>query len=216
MAIRTEAQAVEMPPGVTLAPDERVLAGGSFMFSNLLFFLHWRMAVTSKRLVGQTPNTILGIIPLGSTQVSYPLAAIAGVKTRTAYSVLALALGAILLLAGIANGNAILLILGVLGLAAAFNAKIEVTNSGGGTTGHQVAFLDRGSANAFLQQVSTVIATHAHQSPTVVIGAAAAPAAPAVSLAASDALAELGRLRDAGHLSAEEYEAKRREIIGRL
>ena len=25
-------------------------------------------------MVGQTPNTILGIIPLGSTQVSYPLA----------------------------------------------------------------------------------------------------------------------------------------------
>jgi hypothetical protein len=212
MDVQAEARTLGVPEGVTLAPDEHVVATGSFVFSNLLFFLHWKMAVTTKRLVGQTPNTILGIIPLGSTQVSYPLANIAGVTTRTAYSFLWLLIGVVLLLAGIAQPNVILLIIGVLALLAAFSAEISVTNSGGERIGHRVAIFNRAKATAFVQQVNAAIAAHAHQTVVVTAATTTVTSVPTTS----DALGELGRLRDAGHLSSEEYEAKRREIIGRL
>ena len=204
--------ALEVPHGVTLAPDERVLANGSFMLSNLLFFLHWQMAVTRKRLVGQVPNTVLGIIPLGSTQVSYPLAAIAGVTSRTRYFAFWFLVGAVLLLAGLSSPNVIAIILGVLALLASFRAGIVITNSGGGKIDHAVSFFDRAAASTFAQQVNAAIATHAHQAPVTV----AVPASERHAPSASDALAELARLRDAGHVSPEEYDAKRREIVGRL
>lgn len=204
--------ALEVPRGVALAPDEKVIASGSFMLSNLLFFIHWQMSVTSKRLVGQVPNTILGIIPLGSTQVSYPLAAIAGVTSRTRYSAFWFIVGALLLLGGIGGRNAVVIILGVLALLASFRAEIAITNSGGGQIGHAVGYFGRSAASAFVQQVNSAIATHAHQAPTVV----SAPVTDRQAPSASDALSELARLRDAGHLNADEYEAKRREIIGRL
>ena len=201
-----------LPPGVTLAPGEQPLARGSFMFSNVLFFLHWQMAMTNRRLVGQTPNTILGVIPMGSTQVSYPMAAIAGVTVRTRYSVFWLLVGLVLLLAGIQGRNVLAIILGILALGAAFRAEISVVNSGGQRTGHGVSFFDRSAASAFAQQVSTAIATHGNQGQVI-----AQPAiVPAVGTSAGDALAELGRLRDAGHVTAEEYDAKRKEIISRL
>ena len=188
------------------------MANGSFMLSNLLFFLRWQMAVTSKRLVGQVPNTVLGIIPLGSTQVSYPLAAIAGVTSRTRYSALWFLIGAVLLLAGLGRPNVLVIVLGVLALLASFRAEISITNSGGGQIGHAVGFFGRSAASTFAQQVNAAIATHAHQAPVVIAAQGSERPAPS----ASDALAELARLRDAGHLSPDEYETKRQEIIGRL
>jgi len=205
--------AADVPEGVVLAPDERVVARGMFSFSTLLFFLHWKMAVTSKRLVGKTPNTILGIIPLGSTNVSYPLPNIAGVVTRTRVSLFWIIVGLLFLLGGLQSRNALAIVIGLIALAASFNAQIFITNSGGGQIGHNVAFFARGAADAFVREVNSAIATYAHQAP-VVVAAAQAPAPVATSL--SDTLAELTRLRDAGHLTAEEYEAKRREVIARL
>jgi hypothetical protein len=203
---------VVLPPGVTLAPGEWPLAHGSFMFSNLLFFLHWHLAVTSKRLVGETPNTVLGVIPLGSTQVSYPLAAIAGVTVRTRYSAFWLVFGLLFVLAGVGAKEVVTIVIGLLALLAAFRAEISVTNSGGGRTGHGVAFLDRSAAAAFAQQVNTAIATHSHAG---LAGSVPAISAPSRSRA-SEVLDELADLRDAGHITAEEYEAKRREILARL
>lgn len=202
----------ELPDGITLAPQERVFRSGSFAFSTLLFFLHWRMAVTNKRLVGRTPNTILGVIPLGATQVSYPLSNIAGVQMRTSYSGLWLILGILFLLAGIGGGSIVLVILGALAIIGSLNADIAVTNSGGGVIRHRVAFFNRGAASDFAQSVNEAIATHA--GPTTPV--AQQPVEQARGTNASDALAELARLRDAGPVTNDEYEAKRQEILRRL
>src|SRR5262245_44896512 len=102
---RMTATSVAIPDGVALAPGEQPIAGGSFSFSNILFFLHWNMAVTNKRLVGHTPNTILGVIPMGYNQVSYPLAAVAGVAVRIRYSVFWLLVGLLFVLAGVQQPN---------------------------------------------------------------------------------------------------------------
>jgi hypothetical protein len=163
---------VGLPEGVVLAPEETLAATGEFRVSNILFFLRWRMAVTNRRLIGRTPNTILGIIPLGSNQVSYPLANIADVATRRAYSVSSFLIGLILLLAGLGElsgpnsgpGAAIVLIvLGLLALAATIRVSIQVTHSGGQKFAHGIAFSDRSAAQSFVNKVNTTIATYGHQ-----------------------------------------------------
>ena len=200
---------VALPEGVTLAPGEEVLGSGEFRVSNLLFFIRWTMFVTNKRLIGRVPNTILAVIPLGSNQVSYPLANVAGVSVKRAYSAFAFLLGVILLISGAASPNVLAIFIGVILLLAAFRNNIQVTNSGGDRIRHAVSILDRSAAEAFVQRVNTVIATHAH-------GVGAPAPSVAARSSAGEALAELQDLRDAGHLTAEEFDAKRREIIGRL
>lgn len=212
------AQAIPIE-GVTLAPEEQFLGSGRFRVSNVLFFICWNMVVTNRRVIGRVPNTILGVIPLGFNQVSYPLANVAGVTVRRAYSVAAFLIGAFLLLAGLSSFGSqsgsvgavvVLLILGVVGILAAFKNAIQITNSGGDRIRHGVSVLDRAAAETFVQQVNTIIATHAHQ-PVVV-----ASGNPSRAPSSSEALSELQVLRDKGHVTAEEYEAKRREIISRI
>ncbi len=210
---------VGLPEGVVLAPGETVAAAGEYRVSNILFFLRWRMAVTNRRLIGRTPNTILGIIPLGSNQVSYPLANIAGVATRRAYSVISFLIGLILLLAGLGSlggpnsspgAGIILIVLGLLALVATIRVSIQVTNSGGQKIAHGIALSDRSAAQSFVNKVNTTIATHAHQ------GGGPPADVPVVSRLVSDQLGELQRLRDEGHLTPDEYEAKRKQIIDRM
>jgi hypothetical protein len=210
---------VGLPEGVVLAPGETVAAAGEFKVSNILFFLRWRMAVTNRRLIGRTPNTILGIVPLGSNQVSYPLANIAGVATRRGYSVISFLIGLILLVGGFGSTSGpnsspglgiVLIILGLLALAATIRASIQVTNNGGQKIAHGIAFSDRSAAQSFVNKVNTTIATHAHQ------GGGPPADAPVLSRSASDQLGEVQRLRDEGHLTPEEYEAKRKQIIDRM
>ena len=205
--------------GVTLATGEELLGSGRFRVSNILFFIWWNMVVTNRRVVGRVPNTILGVIPLGFNQVSYPLANVAGVGVRRAYSVVLLVIGVFLILAGLSSfgspsgsggGGVGLLILGVLGVLGAFKNAIQVTNSGGDHISHGVSYFDRAAAETFVQQVNTIIATHAHQ-PAVV-----APSTTSRGPSSSEALSELQTLRDLGHITPEEYEAKRREIISRM
>jgi hypothetical protein len=206
----------DLPEGVILAPDERVVAQGTFAFSALFFFLHWKMAVTTKRLVGKTPNTILGIIPVGSVNVTYPLPNIAGVVTSTSVSFLWIIVGLIFLLGGIGAKSPVAMVIGLIALIASYSGQISI-NSGMGRINHPIAFFTRGEANAFVGEVNSAIATYAHQTPVVVTAAPApAPAPTPVATSFSGKLAELTSLRDAGHLTAEEYEAKRREIIARL
>jgi hypothetical protein len=205
-------EAIALPEGVALAPGEQVLGTGRFSVSNLLFFIHWTMFVTNKRIIGRVPNTILAIIPLGFSQVSYPLANVAGVAVRRAYSALAFVLGILFVLGGISGRSPIAIFIGVVLLLAAFRNNIQITNSGGDRIRHAVSFLDRAAAEAFVQEVNTAIATHAHGSS---VSQAPSPAPPAAA-AASEALAELKRLSDLGYLTPEEFDAKRREIIGRI
>ena len=66
-----------LPTGVVLANDETAVQTERFIRSNLLPFLKLQLVVTNKRVAGQKATTFLGIIPVGSEKVSYPLANIA-------------------------------------------------------------------------------------------------------------------------------------------
>jgi len=155
------AQVLPLPQGVVLAKDESVRRYGEFLVSNILVYLKLKLALTTKRLAGEKPNTFLGFIPVGSDKVSYPLSNIAGVNTSTRISPLALIVGAIFLLAGIFEGPQngwFAMLIGALLLIGSYQAQLNVQNSGGGTIKHRISVFNKGAAQDFAQEINTMIA----------------------------------------------------------
>lgn len=204
-------------PGVALAADERVLDDRQFSASNVLFFLHLRFATTNRRVVGRAPNTLLGVIPVGSTLVNYPLPNVAGIAIRTRVSTAAVLLGLLFVLAGIGakGGNGVAIVIGLLFLFVSLRTEIAITNSGGQTIGHRVAIWDRSSASAFIQGVGTLLAAPAERRGMTSDSPGTAQPAER-SDAVRDGLVRLNQLRDQGLITAAEFDAKRRELLGRL
>jgi hypothetical protein len=147
-----------VPAHVILAPGEEVVSSSAFMVSNLLFFLKVRMAVTNKRLVGEAPNTLFGIIPLGSRRVAYPLSNITGVAAATRFSAPSVLIAAVLLLLGVTAGNIILILVGVVAALRSVRTVIEVVNAGGQRMGHDISVFDQSRAMAFAEHINAVLA----------------------------------------------------------
>jgi hypothetical protein len=210
--IKVGGRSVAVPEGVTLASDEHVVAAGEFSQGNVLFFLRWRMAVTNKRLVGRTPNTVLGVIPLGSTQISYPIGAIAGITTGTRYSSLWAFIGVLFVVTAAPGGrlNPVSIVIGLLAILASIRTQLSITNSGGQVTRHGVAIWNRTEARDFAQAVTTAVAGHAPVAPR------ASDFAISARPSAEDRLRELSRLRDAGLITQVEFDSKRQELLAGL
>lgn len=145
--------------GVILGNDEQEVSAVSLLTSNLFVWIKLNLVLTSRRLVGQQPNFFLGIIPVGSHNVTYPLANIAGVSLNTKLSIPGLLFGALLVLIGVSDLRAVLaLLLGVLLIVQSYYAEIRVTNTGGQTLAHRVSVFDKTRAQELVQQVNTAIA----------------------------------------------------------
>lgn len=150
-----------LPSGVVLAKDEAVQSSGEFLVSNIFVYLKLKLALTNKRLAGERPNTLLGLIPVGTDKVSYPIANIAGVNTSTRIAVAPLLLGAILLLGGIGLGvqsGWFSMLLGALLLVSCYQASLNVQNTGGGTIKHRISVFNKSAAQTFAQEINTMIA----------------------------------------------------------
>ena len=213
------AEPIRVPGGVALAPDEDALIGGTFMYSTVAFYLHTDLSLTDRRFLAARPNTVLGLIPVGTSRSSYPIENIAGVSAGTRFDVLGVLFGGIALLIGLAalgipNAQilgAILALLGAASISGAPKQFVEVMNSGGGAIRFPVSVFERGRTLEFASAVSEAIArtSRTHR---------AAPdrvSAPAVS-DPSGALRQLELIRSQGLITEEEYGAKRRDILGRL
>ena len=145
-----------LPGGALVGADEKIERSDSLALSLLLFFLKIDVALTNKRVVGQWPNTFLGLIPVGSNNVTYPVTSIASVAVSTKIRVVSLIVGIVLALAGL-NGSLIILIIGVLLIGNAFYAAFEITNTAGQKIGHQMAFWEKGKAQALANDINTVL-----------------------------------------------------------
>jgi hypothetical protein len=184
------------------------------MVSWPLFFLHWELTLTSRRLTGRRPHTFLGLVPLGFSRIGYPLADIAGIQAGMGFALIPLLLALILFALGVLlfasypNSASLALALGMLTLVASIRTAIAVTNTAGERLELPVTLLERGKAIAFADAVTDAIATYAP-------GSSADPPASAQPppRSSEERLLELSRLRDAGLLTADEYEAKRRDVI---
>ena len=145
-----------LPGHVVLAPGESVVAQEAIAVSLILFFMSSVFVLTDRRIAGEGKNTFLGVIPVGASRLSYPLNNIASVGTSTRVNVLGILLGVVCVLAGLKFIP--LLLIGLLLLAGAFQAVLEITNNGGKTMKHNVAIFQKSKAIAFAAQVNTTIA----------------------------------------------------------
>lgn len=213
------------PKGVALAPDEGVHIAEVFMYSTVAFYLHTELALTNRRFIAARPNTVFGLIPVGTSRSSYPIENIAGVSAGTRFDILGVLFGGLALLVGLgtlgidtARVLSVLLIL--LGASAVINAPkqwVEVMNSGGGAVRFPVSAFERGRTLEFAGRVSETIArTPRGQMGTFGAATASAPAAQAEPADPSAALRQLDQLRTQGLITDSEFTAKRQAIIDRL
>ena len=213
------AQPIRVPGGVALAPDEEALIGGTFMYSTVAFYLHTDLSLTDRRFLAARPNTVFGLIPVGTSRSSYPIENIAGVSAGTRFDVLGVLFGGVALLIGLAalaipNAQILGLILALLGAASVIGAPkqyVEVMNSGGGAIRFPVSVFERGRTLEFASAVSEAIArtSRTHR----------AASDPGPTSAVSDptgAFRQLEQLRSQGLITEDEYAAKRRDVLSRL
>lgn len=211
---------VGLPGGASLAPGESVLVGDRFMFSTVAFYLHTDLVLTNRRLYAVRPNTLLGLIPVGTTRSNFPVENIAGVNAGTRFDVLGVIFGAVALIFGlgalaIPNAGIFgfpLLLLGLASIVGAPKQAIEVMNSGGGLIQFPVSVFERGRTLEFAGRVSEAIARSTK-------GGVEADARNALRAGRADpaaALRDLQRLQEQGLITESEYAAKRSEILTRL
>ena len=209
-----------LPGGAALAPGETVLVGDRFMFSTVAFFLHTDLVLTNRRLYAVRPNTLFGLIPVGTTRSNFPVENIAGVNAGTRFDVLGVIFGAMALLFGlgaVAIPNVgllglLLVLLGLVSIVGAPKQSIEVMNSGGGLIRFPVSVFERGRSLEFASQVSEAIARSTKSG--VTSDTRNAPRSERTD--PGTALGDLRRLREQDLITETEYAAKRSEILARL
>lgn len=151
---------------LTFAAGESNIYSAKFSPSVALFWLKTEMAVTNMRIVSKSPNTLIGLIPLGSSDTAYPLASTAGVGVESKFSVGRGFWGLVFLIVAIVNLNAffgwvLLVVAGVL-LLNASSAVLKVQNSGGGITSLKVSILEKAKLGQFRDEVNArLFADHA-------------------------------------------------------
>ena len=67
----------------------------------VLFWLKTSVAASNMRVMYKSPNTLLGVIPLGSSTQTIPLRSIASVDTNTKFNLGSFVWGAVFLVAGL-------------------------------------------------------------------------------------------------------------------
>ncbi|MFG6146828.1 hypothetical protein [Halobacillus sp. B23F22_1] len=81
-----------------LGKDEEITSSERFTTNLVLSWLKTDFSLTNKRLIGFQPNTLLGVFPLGKSEVTYPLKNVASVGVSTKLHVRRFIIGLILVL----------------------------------------------------------------------------------------------------------------------
>lgn len=204
-----------LPGGAQLAPGEQVLVSEQFMVSTVAFFLHQRLVLTNRRLYSMRPNTMLGLIPVGTSRNAYPIGNIAGISAATRFSLPAFLIGALALLVGWGGTSSpgmislaiVMIVIGVLLMLGSWRQAVEVMNSGGGAVRFPVSILQRGRAVEFANRVSAALARRPNE-PT--------ETARVPDTDPATVLRGLQQLRDDGLINDDEFAQKRSEVLGRL
>lgn len=148
----------------TLGKDETVIKEVTFSPNIVLFWLKAHYVLTNKRLTGQRPNTILGVIPLGKINISQPLKTIASVACVSKFWGRRLFSGLIFLVIGMMImseasffGGLPLLLVGIGFVLACYTAYFDVTNNAGQGLGCEVIITAQAEVESFANQINQVI-----------------------------------------------------------
>ncbi|WP_346859766.1 hypothetical protein [uncultured Draconibacterium sp.] len=144
-----------------LGKDEQKIKEATFTANLILFWLKADYMLTNKRVTGHTPNTLLGIIPLGKAQIAQPLKTIASVSSSTKFSFMRLLIGLVLVIAGFAlitSFGIFLLLFGAINVLNCYTATFVITNNAGQSVGYEISILEKSKVVEFVNEVNTVIA----------------------------------------------------------
>ncbi|MHB1006724.1 MAG: YgaP family membrane protein [Chloroflexota bacterium] len=149
-----------LPGHAALADGETLVRKESFGISIARFFMKTKLALTSERLAGESPNTSFWLISKGANEFDYPLGTVTAVATYTTRRTFRLVAGLALVAAGLWNGGTLwfLAIVGALILLTAFRVVLSVTNDVLLHHNMEISLLDRGAAQRFARQISVAIA----------------------------------------------------------
>jgi hypothetical protein len=147
-----------------LGKDEKIEYESTFTANLILFWLKANYVLTNKRVTGDTPNTLLGLIPLGKAQIAQPLKTIASVSSSTKFSILRLIIGLIFVgigfnvLGSSLLGGLILLLIGAINVLNCYTATFVITNNSGQSAGYEISILEKAKVQDFVNRINTVIA----------------------------------------------------------
>ena len=146
-----------------LAPGEANVYGDRFLISIIAPYLKGQMMCSTTRFVFKVPNTLLGVIPVGSNENTMPISAIAAVSTSSKLRVGRAILALIFILVGLSSfgggtGGAIMTgiictLLGISFAATCMPMVLLVQNHAGGATALEVAIFERSKLERFRQEL---------------------------------------------------------------
>lgn len=143
----------------SFAPGEKDIVGERFSPTVLLFWLKTSVAASNMRVQYRSPNTILGLIPLGAETQTIPLRNIASVDTSTKFHMGSFLFGLVFIIAGFAtlsNSAAVGIILLLIGLAMIANmmtSELNFVNQAGGKNSVTVSILEKGKLARLSQSI---------------------------------------------------------------
>lgn len=130
----------------------------------LLFWLKSNIKLTNKKVEGNFPNTILGIIPFGKDNLVQPLRNISAVKSSNKFYLSRLITGILLICFGLISMlinfgliDLIILLIGITGLLNCYTAGISISNHAGGGIFQEVSILEKDKINTFVNKVNEII-----------------------------------------------------------
>ncbi len=147
---------------IVLAEGESIVREEAFNPSLVLFWLKSRLVLTNRRLLGTAPNTVLGLIPLGTTNITQPLKGVSQVAVSSKFRIFRFIIGLLVLIAGFGAGDVGGVVIGLVGLlilVLAFNAQLEIRDNSGSSQGLDVAWNEKAKAESFAAIVSAQLAS---------------------------------------------------------
>ena len=147
----------------TYATGETGIIGDRFSPSVVLFWLKTSIAASNMRVMYKSPNTLLGVIPLGSSTQTIPLRNIASVDTNTKFNPGSFVWGVVFLVAGLAflSDSAALgilfLLLAAANLANMMSAQLDFVNQAGGRNSVKVSILERDKLMQLEQKIQQLV-----------------------------------------------------------
>jgi len=151
--------------GVTIdfAADENAVDESVVRTNLLLAWLQTNLILTTKRLAGTVPNTVMVVFPFGRRDVTQPLSRISNVSFDSRFDVVRLILGAGSLYLAFGTdittlGQVVLVVIALLFLSYSYTAAIEVADNSGKTQKIPVSVIDRAEIERFVGVVNRQLA----------------------------------------------------------
>lgn len=145
-----------------LGKDEQMVREDVFTANLIMFWLKANYALTNKRITGHTPNTLMGLIPLGKAQIAFPLKNIASVISSTKFHFMRLLIGLIFVIIGFAIGGllplVIFVLLGLVNILNCYTATFVITNNAGQVNAYEISILEKDKVQQFVNEINTTIA----------------------------------------------------------